>query len=264
VRQGSVILADGAVWNVRTESVERADVAIRDGHVVTVGDLAAADHADVPTIDVAGCILLPGLIDAHVHLTMDADALNKTGAGETDVFAALRAAHAAEATLQAGFTTVRDMGGRNHVEMELRAAIESGLARGPRMVCTGKIVSMSCLAAEQYAGMYAEADGVDAVIGAVRDQVKRGADVVALIATGTAFEPGAESHQVRHSLNELTAAVQAAHQAGRRAAVHAEGIEGLWNACGRVRTRSSWGRFSVRMRARLTGWPIMASRSCRR
>jgi imidazolonepropionase-like amidohydrolase len=229
VKQGSVILADGAAWNARTESVERADVAIRDGHVVAVGDLVAADHADVPTIDVAGCILLPGLIDAHVHLTMDADALNKTGTGETDVFAALRAAHAAEATLQAGFTTVRDMGGRNHVEMELRAAIESGLARGPRMVCAGKIVSMSCLAAEQYAGMYAEADGVDAVIGAVRDQVKRGADVVALIATGTAFEPGADPHQVRHSLNELTAAVQAAHEAGRRAAVHAEGIEGLWN-----------------------------------
>ncbi|MFZ0388174.1 MAG: amidohydrolase family protein [Solirubrobacteraceae bacterium] len=229
VRQGSAILVGGAAWNALTGSVARADVAIRDGGVVAVGDLVAADHAGVPTIDVAGCILLPGLIDAHVHLTMDPDALNKTGVGESDVFATLRAAHAAEATLQAGFTTVRDMGGRNHLEMELRAAIDRDLARGPRMVCAGKIVSMSCLAAEQYAGMYAEADGVDAVIGAVRDQVKRGADVVALIATGTAFEPGADPHQVRHSLDELTAAVQAAHQTGRRAAVHAEGIEGLRN-----------------------------------
>jgi imidazolonepropionase-like amidohydrolase len=229
MRQGSLTLAGGAAWNARTGSLARADVVIRDGRVVAVGGPAAADHARVPAVDVSGCVLMPGLIDAHVHLTMDAEALNKTGAGESDVFAALRAAHAAEATLRAGFTTVRDMGGRNHVEMELRAAVENGLARGPRMLCAGRIVSMSCLAAEQYAGMYAEADGVDAVVGAVRDQIRRGADVVALIATGTAFEPGADPHQVRHSPHELSAAVQAAHAAGRRAAVHAEGIEGLWN-----------------------------------
>jgi imidazolonepropionase-like amidohydrolase len=92
-------------------------------------------------IDVSGCILLPGLIDAHVHLTMDADALNKTGQGESDVFAALRASHAAAATLRAGFTAVRDMGGRNYAEIELRRAIEAGLASGPRIRCAGKIVS---------------------------------------------------------------------------------------------------------------------------
>jgi imidazolonepropionase-like amidohydrolase len=146
------------------------------------------------------------------------------------VFAALRAAHAASATLRAGFTTVRDMGGRNHAEIELRHAIEAGLAAGPRMLCAGKIVSATCPAAAQYAGMYAEADGVDAVIAAARDQIARGGDVVALIATGTAFEADGDPHEPRYSLAELTAGVHTAHAAGLPAAVHAEGIDGIWNA----------------------------------
>jgi imidazolonepropionase-like amidohydrolase len=200
---------------------------IVDGLVSAVGQSARVRGC--PVIDVSGCILLPGLIDAHVHLTMDADALNKTGGGESDVFAALRAAHAAAATLRAGFTTVRDMGGRNHAEIELRHAIEAGLATGPRTLCAGKIVSATCPAAEQYAGMYAEADGVDAVIAAAGEQIERGSDLVALIATGTAFEADGDPREVRYSLEELTVGVGTAHAAGLPAAVHAEGIDGIWN-----------------------------------
>jgi imidazolonepropionase-like amidohydrolase len=202
---------------------------VQDGRIVDVSPDAHRAYSALPVIDVSDCLLLPGLIDAHVHLTMDADALNKTGAGESDVLAALRAAHAAEATLKAGFTTVRDMGGRNFAEMDLRSAVAAGWAQGPRMQLAGKIVSGSCLAAEQYAGMYQEADGADEVMAAARHQIRRGADVVALIATGTAFEAGTDPHQVRLSEPELAAAVEVAHAHGRPAAVHAEGIEGLWN-----------------------------------
>lgn len=207
---------------------------IQPGAVLIEGDriAAAGSRIDPPAgterLDLPGASLLPGLIDMHVHLA-DAGLPDATVQDrDPPVLRAFRLAEHARRTLAAGVTTVRDVGGRDHLEFDVRRAAGDGLLRTPRLVLAGKIVSRPTPGASSWPGMYREASGVAGLVEALREQLEAGADVIKLMATGAVLAPGSEHPGIAQlDADELRALVDAAHGAGRRVAAHAHGIEGI-------------------------------------
>ena len=205
-------------------------VLIEGERVVAVGgSLAAPPGAERVHVD--GGTILPGLIDCHVHLS-DAGLPDATVQDrDPPSLRVLRMADHARRTLEAGFTTVRDVGGRDHLEFGLRRAALEGLIRAPRLILAGKIVSITTPGASSWPGMYRQADGPWDVVKAVREQIHAGADVIKVMATGAVLAPGHERPgHAQLTPEELTAAVATAHGLGRRVAAHAHGIEGIRRA----------------------------------
>ena len=205
-----------------------AAVHVKGRRIVWVGradDLpAAAQSADL--VDLSGKWLLPGLIDAHIHVCYN---------GAESVFALLerhRDALVLEAVdivrriLSHGTTTVRDIGGEKYIEMSLRNAIEAGFIQGPRMKTSGRVISMTGGHAHFIAR---EADGPDEVRKAAREQIKAGADTVKLMATGGSATPGQDIMASQFTVDEIKAAVETAHMMGRTAAAHCHGTGGIKN-----------------------------------
>ena len=175
--------------------------------------------------------MLPGLIDLHVHLSDAGLPDARVQDGDAASLRTLRMADHARRTLAAGVTTVRDVGGRDHLEFGLRRAAAEGLVRTPRLVLAGKIVSMTTPGAASWRGMYREADGPSEVMKAVREQVRAGADVIKVMATGAVLSPGHERPGVaQFTIEELRAAIETAHGLGCRVAAHAHGSEGIRRA----------------------------------
>lgn len=210
---------------------------MRPGVVLIEGDRirAAGTHVDAPEdaerVDVPNATIIPGLIDCHVHLSdaglADASAQDHDASG----LRILRMAEHARRTLASGFTTVRDVGGRDHLEFALRRAAQEGLIRTPRLVLAGKIVSMTTAGASSWPGMYRQANGVSEVVKAVREQLAAGADVIKIMATGAVLSPGHERPtSAQFTREELKAAVETAHAMGLRVAAHAHGIDGIRRA----------------------------------
>jgi imidazolonepropionase-like amidohydrolase len=215
------------------------EAARRPGAVLIEGDRigAVGTRIDAPTdaerIDLPNATITPGLIDCHIHLSdaglADASVQDHDPSG----LRILRMAEHARRTLMAGFTTVRDAGGRDHLEFALRRAAHEGLTRTPRLVLAGKIVSMTTAGASWWPGMYRQADGVSDVVKAVREQVAAGADVIKIMATGAVLSPGHERPtSAQFTREELQAVVETAHAMGLRVAAHAHGIEGIARAVG--------------------------------
>jgi imidazolonepropionase-like amidohydrolase len=179
-------------------------------------------------MDLDGRSLLPGLIDCHVHFFLDGspDPI-KSLQSDSDALSMLKAARHAEITLLAGVTTVRDLGAKNRLNISLKHAIEMGIASGPRVLASGQSI---CMTGGHGWPFGQEADGVDGVRRAVREQLKAGADLIKLMATGGVMTPGVEPGAVQLTLEELSAGVEEAHKAGRRTACHAQGNQGIKNA----------------------------------
>lgn len=202
-----------------------AAVAVEDGRIVDVGEGAAGEG---PRLDLGGRALLPGLVNAHVHLCLDGSADPVSAMQrEPAALTALRAALHARATLEAGVTTVRDLGGRDYVELAVRRAVEEGLWPGPRILAAGKVI---CMTGGHGHWIGREADGPDEVRKAVREQLRAGADLVKVIATGGVMTPGVEPGAAQLGPDELRAAVEEAAKAGRRVAAHAQGTRGIADA----------------------------------
>ena len=130
-------------------------------------------------------------------------------------------------TLRAGVTSVRDMGGKDGIDLGIRDAIRSGLIPGPRMLASGRPI---CITGGQSWRFGREADGPDEVLKASREQIKAGADWVKFMATGGVLTPGVEPGSAQFNEDELRAGIHEAHKAGRRAATHAQGTQGILNA----------------------------------
>jgi imidazolonepropionase-like amidohydrolase len=213
-----------------TGSVHRPGVLAMDGgRIVAAGSELRATGGE--RVELRGASILPGLIDCHVHLS-DAG-LPDPSVQDRDPpsLRTLRMVEHARRTLAAGFTTVRDVGGRDHLEFGLRRAMAEGIVTGPRLVLAGKIVSITTAGATSWPGMYRPADGVWDVVRAVREQIAAGADVIKVMATGAVLAPGHERPGAAQlTADELRAAVETAHTHGRRVAAHAHGIEGIRRA----------------------------------
>jgi len=217
-----VFVGDGRV-------LDRASVLVDGERIVKVAEGEIKPPRGASRIDMAGRTLLPGFIDCHVHLCLagQADSTNMARRERLPLMT-LEAARSARRTLQAGVTTVRDMGGFEYLDLALREAVRSGLIPGPRILASGRLICMTGGTAWMFGGR--EADGPDEVRKAAREQIKAGADVVKLMATGGILTPGVEPGCSQFTEEELRAGVEEAHKAGRRTASHAQGTQGVLNA----------------------------------
>ena len=209
-----------------TEPVRGRSVVVESGVITAVVDDARAPRGNA--MDLAGHTLLPGLINCHVHLCFGAEAdpvrpLREEPLALTAIKALLRARE----TARAGVTTVRDLGGREYVEIAARRAIQDGLIDGPRILAAGRPV---CMTGGHGHWLGREADGPDDARKAVREQLKAGADVIKIIATGGVMTPGVEPGSPQMTVEEMRAAIEEARKAGRRTAAHAMAATGISEA----------------------------------
>lgn len=209
--------------------IERGTVLVEDGRIVSVGE---ERKVSVPkgavTFDCRGLSLLPGLIDCHVHLCLGGDAdVARTLREEAPALTLLKAARFARLTLEAGVTTIRDLGARDHSIFALKQAIDQGLTPGPRIVAAGLVI---CMTGGHARFIGRQADGPAEVIQAVREQLMAGAEVIKFIASGGVLTPGTSPDRPQMTPEELTAGMEEARRAGRRIAAHAHGAEGMKNA----------------------------------
>lgn len=179
-------------------------------------------------IDYEGKTIMPGLIDAHVHLGLDASENPAASLQElSDARLALQAARHAEKTLQAGVTTIRDMSARNYIDIDLREAVAAGEYPGPEIYASGRNITMT---GGHSWSTGAEVDGPAQARRAARQQIKKGADQIKVMATGGVMTEGVQPGAPQLTEAELRAAIEEAHKADRKAAAHAQGTEGIKNA----------------------------------
>lgn len=179
--------------------------------------------------DLQGRCIVPGMIDCHVHLSMDAKPkLDPPVSPQDHMLAVLRAGRNALHTLHSGVTTVRDCGTPGQVDFALRRAAQDGLCITPRLLLSGQALCMTGGHGWQFLGT--EVDGPDEARRAARRQLKAGADNIKLIATGGILTQGSQIGNAELSVEEMRAAVEEAHNAGKIAAAHAHGGQGIKNA----------------------------------
>ena len=225
---GDTLVLSGAriIDGTGVEPVRGRSVVVEKGVITAVVEDARAPRGN--GIDLAGHTLLPGLINAHVHLCFGAEAdPGRPLREEPLALTAIKALLQARETARAGVTTVRDMGGREYAEIAVRRAIQEGLLDGPRIVAAGRPVCMTGGHGHWFAR---EADGPDDARKAVREQLKAGADVIKIIATGGVLTPGVEPGSPQLTLDEMRAAIDEASRAGRRTAAHAMAATGISDA----------------------------------
>jgi imidazolonepropionase-like amidohydrolase len=211
-------------------------VLVKDGRIVAVGPEVTAP-AGAQTLVLLGTTLVPGLIDLHVHLFLhpyDEASWNDQLLKEPLALRTARAVANARATLMAGFTTVRDLGteGAGDADAGLRDAIRQGIVPGPRLLIANRaLVATGAYGPKGYAfdvPQGAEEVSGEGIVAAVRRQIAHGADWVKFYADYR-WGPG-EPSRATFSLDELKAGIAAAHDAGRKVAVHASTLEGIRRA----------------------------------
>ena len=210
--------------------IEPATVIVRDTKIYAAGpSRTIAIPRGATRVNGRGLTLLPGLIDCHVHLIMGAEPdVVKAAEQETLTETLLKASRAAAQTLQAGVTTVRDLGSRDHSIFALKKAIEKGLTPGPRIIGAGLAICMIGGHLRRYIAR--EVEGAEQVRNVVREQIDAGAEVIKVIASGGVLTPGTSPDQAQLTLEELRSAVEEAARAGRKVAAHAHGASGMKNA----------------------------------
>ena len=233
-----LVVRAGHVLDVRSgKLLENQAIVIEDGKIVSVGpDSNSPAAPGVTTISLPNSTVLPGLIDSHVHLTGDLKNIGYRSLGISLPRATLTGARNARATLDAGFTTVRNVGAEGFSDVALRDAINDGDIPGPRMLVSGPLLGITgghcdnnLLPWEYHVSQDGVADGVEAVQHKVRENIKYGADLIKICATGGVLSKGDDPQASQFTLEEMKAIVADAHRLGRKVAAHAHGAQGiLW------------------------------------
>jgi len=214
-------------------------IVVRDGRIVEVGGSANVEQPDGSRlVDLSGMTLLPGLTDAHVHLTSDHSKHGYRRLADSVPRQTLTGARNARTTLMAGFTTVRNVGAPGFSDVALRDAIADGDVPGPHLLVSGPPVGITgghcsdnnLLPPEYNAVGDGVADGPWAARAAVRRNVKYGVDLIKTCSTGGVLSRGTKVGAPQYTVEELSALVDEAHMHGRKVASHAHGTEGIRNA----------------------------------
>jgi imidazolonepropionase-like amidohydrolase len=214
----------------------RQSIVVRDGRIAEVRDgfIDPRDIGDVEVVNLADRFVLPGLIDAHVHLLVEQGPEYKLNlVAKSDADRAFDGALFARRTLEAGFTTVRDVASTGQATFALRDAIAAGHVPGPRMLAAGNALwatgHLSGFRPDVLAlfDTTTDCDGADDCRRAVRAQVGRGADVIKLHATGAVLNEVDSWLEQQLTDEELQAIMETAHALGRRTAAHAHGVKGI-------------------------------------
>src|SRR5471030_275534 len=213
-------------------------IVIAGERILEVGPSASTKvPSEAAVIDLSQATVLPGLIDVHTHLTADATIHGYRALGIAHIRAALYGARAARLTLEAGFTSVRDVGADGFGDVALRDAIDAGDIAGPRMRVSANALGIqgghcdnNLLPADFRHTAEGVADGPWAARSKVREMVKYGADLIKICASGGVLskwdEPGAQ----QYTLEEMQAIVAEAHKLGRKVAAHAHGASSIRDA----------------------------------
>src|SRR6201993_2061154 len=239
IRAGHMFDATGD--NLRDNMV----IVVVGERIQTVGSATTVSiPAGATVIDLSHATVLPGLIDCHTHLGARADRYDEIYRfKDTPFSSAFAGVVNARKTLEAGFTSVRDVGSLPFLAVDLRNSINEGLIPGPRIVASGPGISitgghgdLNSYSPQTRRAMFPEernfqiADGPDQVRHVVRAQVKYGVDVIKILATGGVLSKGDSPGAPQFTPEELKAAADEAHMAGRKIAAHAHGAEGIKNA----------------------------------
>jgi imidazolonepropionase-like amidohydrolase len=235
---GRTLIRAGHVVDVRTGQ-EAADqtVLVEGDKISSIGATSAtAAQPGDREIDLRGYTVLPGLIDVHTHLTMETN-FDPYHELSTDVAReALNGARFAKITLEAGFTSARNVGAAGYSDVALRDYINAGLLPGPRLLVSGPAIGITgghcddnLLPSSFHTVGDGVADGVPAVQHKVRENIKYGADLIKICATGGVLSKGDDPQASQFTFEELKAIVTDAHRLGRKVAAHAHGAQGiLW------------------------------------
>ena len=212
-------------------------IHVKDGRIVSIQPGYKSGKRGVPVIDLKSAYVVPGLVDSHVHITSENGPEGRIKEfTDSSVDTAFDGAAFAIKTLEAGFTTVQDVGGSNESVFGLRDAIARGAVPGPRLRASGQAISItgghgdvngySSPVMKLFTGTNI-CNGADDCRRAVRQQVKEGADVIKITATGGVLSNTAAGLEQQFTNDELVAIVDAAHAMGRRVTGHAHGKAGI-------------------------------------
>ena len=230
----------GAIADVEAGVIlDSRTIAIEDGVIAAV---TPSSEVSIPSgarlIDLSDYTVLPGLMDAHTHLLSDSDDHGLNSLVVSLPEATINGVKNAAVTLQAGFTTVRNVGAPGYADVALRDAIAAGEVAGPRMLVSGPPIGITgghcsdnnLLPYEYGVTEVGVADGPWQIRQMVRQNVKFGVDLIKTCSTGGVLSAGTRLDAVQYTLEELEALVDEAHAQGRKVAVHAHGNEGIRNA----------------------------------
>jgi len=219
--------------------VNNAVVVVEGTKIKAVGKEGEVEYpADYEVLDLGGKTVLPGMVEAHVHIGMNGEpAMETIMLKETLPMTTIKASVYAQRDLMAGFTTIRTMGDKGFLDVALKRAIDAGIIDGPRMRVSGQILSITgghgdiALPPEvTFTGWSAIVDSPDEARKAARYQLKMGADIVKMCATGGVMSEGDEPGSPQLNEDEMRAAIYEAHKVGKKAAAHAQGTKGIKDA----------------------------------
>ena len=207
---------------------ENVDVLFDEGRILAIGDRDTIDDTDAAVIPAFDKAVLPGLVDAHVHVCFDASCdpvFNVRHEPPPDMM--IRGVCNARDMLNAGVTTIRTLGTPDDLDLHLRDGIRQGLIPGPRIVAAGRSLTVTGGHGHYYR---IEADGPAEMREATRLQIKNGVNVIKITVTGGIMTPRVRPGVSKFDLDEIRAVVNEAHKAGLKVAAHAENPEGVNDA----------------------------------